>query len=142
MTSSFTVTFTSASVVAGIIIGHGSFASGLYSALRLIVGEVPDLEVLSSEGKGRQDIEQMVTEARAKFGPSPGMIFTDLQGGCSSTVCGSLLRSCDDVGIITGANLPMLIKFVEYRGKLALPQLYELLLQAGRDGVREVKKPC
>jgi PTS system N-acetylgalactosamine-specific IIA component len=130
------------SPVSGILIGHGSFAAGLASALTLIVGEVPDLEVLSSEGKGRPDIEQMVCEARLRFSSGPAIIFTDLQGGCSSTVCGSLLRSCDDVGIICGANLPMLVKFVEYRSRLPLAELHELLLQAGRDGVQELKKPC
>jgi PTS system N-acetylgalactosamine-specific IIA component len=129
-------------MINGILIGHGEFAAGLYSALKLIVGDVSALAVLSTQDKGRADIEQMILEARRQSGSNPTIVFADLQGGCSTTVCGSLLRACEDVGIICGANLPILIKFVEYRERLALRELYDLLVQTGKDSIKGLRPPC
>jgi mannose/fructose-specific phosphotransferase system component IIA len=123
------------------LIGHGQFATGVYHALRLIVGEVGDLEIASTEGKARSDIEQLISDARARSGGRPLIVFTDLQGGCSSTICGSLLRECATVAIVAGANLPMLLKFVQYRDQLPFRELYDLVVEAGRDGVRGLKEP-
>jgi PTS system N-acetylgalactosamine-specific IIA component len=128
-------------MVCALIIGHGQFAQGLVSALEQIVGPVELVRAASSQGKARNEIEAMVHEARQAFGGQPLLVFTDLQGGCSSTVCGSLLRAETDVGIIGGANLPMLVKYVQYREQFALPKLYDRLLAAGVEGIKGLKQP-
>jgi PTS system N-acetylgalactosamine-specific IIA component len=128
-------------MVCALIIGHGQFAQGLVSALEQIVGPVELVRAASSQGKARNEIEAMVHEARQAFGGQPLLVFTDLQGGCSSTVCGSLLRAETDVGIIGGANLPMLVKYVQYREQFALPKLHDRLLAAGVEGIKGLKQP-
>jgi PTS system N-acetylgalactosamine-specific IIA component len=128
-------------MVCGLVIGHGQFAQGLLSALEQIVGPVERLEAASSQGKARAEIEALVSEARHRFGGQPMLVFTDLQGGCCTTVCGSLLRAETDVGIICGVNLPMLVKYVQYREQFALPELYDRLLAAGEEGIKGLKQP-
>jgi N-acetylgalactosamine PTS system EIIA component len=127
--------------VAGLLVGHGQFADGLRSALRLIVGEVPDFEYVSTEGRGRPDLQRIITEVRARFGSRPLIVFTDLFGGCGSNVCGSMLRGCSNVGIICGVNLPMLIKFAQYRDQMSFPELYDVLVRTGCEGIRAAKRP-
>jgi len=128
-------------MVCALIVGHGEFAQGLLSALEQIIGPVQSVRVASSQGRTRNEIEAMVHEARQAFGGQPLLVFTDLQGGCSTTVCGSLLRAETDVGIICGVNLPMLVKYVQYREQSALPELYDRLLAAGVEGIKGLKQP-
>jgi len=126
-------------MTAGILVGHGQFAQGLYSALCAIVGEPTDFTVIVFEGKGRADIEQAVREAHNRISGQPAVIFTDLQGGSSTTICSCLVRECRDVGLVCGANLPMLIKFVQHRERLSLQELLTVLGDAGREGIRSLK---
>ena len=128
-------------MVGAIVVAHGQFAQGLLSALEQIVGPVECLDVFSTQDKARAEIESLVRNARQRRGNIPLLVFTDLQGGCSSTVCGSLLRAETDVGIIGGVNLPMLVKYVQYREQSALPALYERLLAAGAEGIKGLKQP-
>jgi PTS system N-acetylgalactosamine-specific IIA component len=128
-------------MVCALIVGHGQFAQGLLSALEQIVGPVEHVAAASTQGRSRAEIESQIHEARKKFGGQPLLVFTDLQGGCSSTVCGSLLRAETDVGIIGGANLPMLVKYVQYREQLGPAELYRRLLAAGPEGIKGLKQP-
>lgn len=128
-------------MVGAIVVGHGQFAQGLLSALEQIVGPVECLDAFSTQGKARAEIESLVRDARRRLGDMPLLVFTDLQGGCSTTVCGSLLRSEPDVGIICGVNLPLLVRYVQYREKTSLPELYRRLVEAGVEGIKGLKQP-
>jgi mannose/fructose-specific phosphotransferase system component IIA len=128
-------------MVSAIVIGHGQFAQGLLSALEQIVGPVEFCEAFSTQGRARAEIESMVRDARQRLGNLPLLVFTDLQGGCSTMVCGSLLRAEPDVGVICGVNLPMLVRYVQYRETTALPELYRRLVEAGVDGIKGLKQP-
>lgn len=128
-------------MVCALVLGHGQFAQGLLSALEQIVGPVGQVAAASTQGRSRTEIESQIQDARQKFGEQPVLVFTDLQGACGSTVCGSLLRAENDVGIIGGANLPMLVKYVQYREQTALPELYDRLLAAGVEGIKGLKQP-
>jgi mannose/fructose-specific phosphotransferase system component IIA len=128
-------------MVCALIVGHGQFAQGLLSALEQIVGPVELVAAVSTQGRSRAEIESQIHEARQKFGGQPLLVFADLQGGCGSTVCGSLLRAETDVGIIGGANLPMLVKYVQHREQSGPAELYRRLLAAGLDGIKGLKQP-
>jgi mannose PTS system EIIA component len=128
--------------IPALLIGHGRFPAGLANALQLIVGDVGDVEVVTSDSRAREEIEQLVRDFLGRTGNRPSLVFTDIQGGCSSQVCSSLLRDRTDVGIISGVNLPMLIKYVHHREQATLPELYRLLLQAGSEGIKGLKEPA
>jgi PTS system N-acetylgalactosamine-specific IIA component len=128
-------------MVCAILIGHGQFAQGLLNALEQILGPVERLEAASTQGRSRTEIEALIRETRQKSGGQPLLVFTDLQGSCSTTVCGRLLRAEKDVGIICGVNLPMLVKYVQYREQYGLPELYNRLLAAGPEGIKGLKQP-
>lgn len=138
--------------IPAILIGHSHFAQGMLGALQAIVGEVPDLVPVSTENKARCEIEQVIIAVRDQFaclasakqplGRNSLVVFTDLQGGCSGAICGRLLKDCADVVIISGTNLPMLVKYVHYRESLPLEELCWLLVEAGKDGIRALKQPA
>jgi mannose/fructose-specific phosphotransferase system component IIA len=128
-------------MVGGILIGHGTFACGLRSALELILGEVDHFEAISTEGLARVEIERQISEAVARFRGMPVLIFTDLQGGCATNICSSLFRTAGGAGIVCGANLPMLIKFVQYRARVPAVEVADMVVRAGIDGIRSVGAP-
>jgi mannose/fructose-specific phosphotransferase system component IIA len=125
-------------MVGGILVGHAQFANGLYSALCAIIGEPEEFRAIATEGLGRADIERVVQEERTALGGQPLVVFTDLAGGSCTMVCGGLTRECRDVGLLCGVNLPMLVKFVQYRERVPFAELLRLLEDAGREGIRNL----
>ncbi|MCK4338019.1 MAG: hypothetical protein KAX11_08740, partial [Candidatus Aminicenantes bacterium] len=99
-------------MIGGIIVSHGKLAEELLNALNIILGEVVNMEAISigwyddvEESKKR--INKILKRVEQKNGV---VIFTDMFGGTPSNLSLSFLKD-DYVEIITGVNLPMLIKF-------------------------------
>ncbi len=81
-----------------------------------------------------QDIRHLCRELDSGGGV---LILTDLYG---STPCNVSTSCCDDsVHVVSGVNLAMLIKVMNYHA-LALPALTEKALAGGRGGVMECHK--
>jgi PTS system mannose-specific IIA component len=102
-----------------VVITHGDLAQELVSAARTIVGEIPAAAAVSigwsdDAAAARQKIEQALTEV----GGGDVLILTDMFGGTPTNL--SLPFLSRRVEIVTGVNLPMLIKLTSLReGELA-----------------------
>ena len=101
-----------------VVVTHGQLASELVQAARTIVGEIPQIAPVSI---GWSDDVPAAREAIGKAISSVGrpvLILTDMFGGTPTNV--SLPFLSEDVEIVTGVNLPMLIKLTGRReGPLA-----------------------
>jgi mannose/fructose-specific phosphotransferase system component IIA len=114
----------SESGVRGIVIAHGEMATGMIDAVNHIAGVSGDfLRPLSNRGVGPDALAQQVREMA---GGEPTIVFTDLQSGS----CGFAARRCvqesQNLVVISGVNLPILLEFVMRR------QLVPFLLNKGR----------
>lgn len=103
-----------------LVLTHGGLASELVRALERIVGPVERVRALSI---GWDDdltaARRSVQDAIAEVDPGGGvLILTDMFGGTPTNVALSFLR--DGVEILTGVNLPMLVKFANLRDSSAL----------------------
>lgn len=102
-----------------VVITHGDLAKELVSAARTIVGEIPAAAAVSigwsdDPAAARHKIEQ----ALAEVGGGDVLILTDMFGGTPTNL--SLPFLSRQVEIVTGVNLPMLIKLTGLReGELA-----------------------
>jgi mannose/fructose-specific phosphotransferase system component IIA len=119
----------SESGVRGIVIAHGEMATGMIDAVNHIAGVNGDfLRPLSNRGMGPDALAQQVREMA---GGEPTIVFTDLQSGS----CGFAARRCvqesQNLVVISGVNLPILLEFV-MRRQLPLDQLVPFLLNKGR----------
>lgn len=65
------------------------------------------------------------------------LVMTDMYGSTPANVAARLHRK-DRVAVVTGVNLPMLVRAMNYPN-LDLPALTERVLSGGRDGVIEYK---
>jgi mannose PTS system EIIA component len=97
-----------------VVVTHGALAGELVNATRTIVGDIPAIAAVSigwtdDMGSAREAIER----AMAEVGGGEVLILTDMFGGTPTNV--SLPFLSPKVEIVTGVNLPMLIKLTTLR---------------------------
>ena len=96
--------------VRAIVAGHGSFASGIISAVEQITGKGTSLLAMSSTGLCLDDIQHALV--RALDDTAARVIFTDLPAGSCTMAVRRMIRARPGVLLVTGINLAMLLDFV------------------------------
>lgn len=121
-----------------LIIAHAPLAS----ALRQCVGHVfPDRldDVVALDVPAEAGADQTLASARAAMaglGSAPLLILTDILGATPCNVARRLLGQ-DNVRMVTGVNLPMLLRAVTYQQE-PLDDLMARALLGGTQGVQQV----
>jgi PTS system mannose-specific IIA component len=103
-----------------VICTHDKLADALLETVGMIVGEFPNaVAVPVRPGEGPEQIRDHIAAAVASVDEGAGVvILCDMFGGTPSNLSLSLLA--DDREVITGVNLPMLLKLYTHRdGPLA-----------------------
>jgi PTS system mannose-specific IIA component len=124
-----------------IILTHGDLGSALKTTLEGIMGKQEGLSVISNSGLGREDLLTALTGKVNQERDKDGMIiFVDMFGtSCWQTakkVVAETGGGPDKNMVITGVNLPMLVKFCSHRQGLPIEQLVPLVKQEGEKGIR------
>jgi len=114
-----------------VIVCHGDLAGGFVSAAEMILGERENLKAVSVDVTQEPEIiREGIREAiRAVDGGDGVFILTDLFGGTPTNVSLSFLDP-NKIEIITGINLPLIIKLLKDREKLTMEELKEKLVQS------------
>ena len=116
-----------------LVVSHGSLAETLVSAAKMIVGALDGLEAYSLDWdddttEAREHIEDAVRRLDRGGGV---LILTDMFGGTPTNLALSLLET-SRVEVVTGVNLPMIIKFTSLRGTVPLKDLAQRIAEQGR----------
>ena len=97
-----------------VVVCHGQVGGELVNAARNIVGEVPAIAAVSIAWTDDMSAARAKIEgALAEVGGGPVLILTDMFGGTPTNVSLPFLSA--RVEIVTGVNLPMLIKLIGLR---------------------------
>ena len=99
----------SSDALRGVVVCHGPLAGALVGAVEQIAGRQVVLVAVSNEGCDRGSLEARVAEA---VGAGPAVVFVDMASGSCLFAVLRKLRERDDVRVVTGVNLAMLIDFV------------------------------
>lgn len=122
----------------GIIVsGHGNFASGLLSTLKLIAGEQENVVGIDFiDGQGSDELKNNIKEAINNF-EDEAFILTDLAGGSPFTNSVLLKQELTDknIEVISGTNIPMLLEVVLGRDNVELKDLIKTATEAGTKGI-------
>jgi mannose PTS system EIIA component len=99
-------------LIGALIVTHGNLANELLNAARKIESTVGVIEAVPLEWTDTVDeAREKIRLALERVGTNDGVIiFTDMFGGTPSNISLSFLEK-DRVEIITGVNLPMVVKF-------------------------------
>ena len=120
-----------------LVVTHGKLADELMQAVRRIVGDTPAIGAISL------DWDDDVTDARRRIEEGIArvaidgkvLILTDMFGGTPSNVSLSLLEP-GRVDVVTGVNLPMLIKFANLRTVDGFDETVRRIAQQGRESIQ------
>ncbi len=115
-----------------VIVAHGALADALLHATQHVVGPqegMRDIAIGPNDDlrQCQSQINQAVAEVRAGLGV---IVVTDMFGGTPSNLAHGV-KGEPDVGVIYGANLPMLVKLAKVRDR-SLPEAVQAGLDAGR----------
>jgi PTS system mannose-specific IIA component len=94
-----------------VVISHGMFATELLNAAEMIVGDLPGFIAVSIGWHDDVDVaREAIAHAIEKVNAGRGvLLLTDMFGGTPSNL-GLTFLEAGRVELVTGANLPMLIK--------------------------------
>jgi len=94
-----------------VVVSHGQLATELVNAAETIVGDLPRFVAVSiGWHEDAQDAREEISQAIARVQQDAGvLILTDMFGGTPSNLALTFLAE-GQVEVITGVNLPMLIK--------------------------------
>ncbi len=106
-----------------LITTHGNLGSELIKAAELIRGSLKGIVHVSvDQTKGVEDLKKEISTAIKKLDQGQGvLILTDLFGGTPSNISLSFLKE-GKVEVITGVNLPMLLKLPDIREGIQLKE--------------------
>ena len=119
-----------------LVVTHGPLAQELVAATEKIVGEAPRMEAISlgweeEQAHARKRIEEAIQRNEQGQGI---LILTDLFGGTASNLSFAF-RSPGAVDVVTGVNLPMVIKFTNLRGVERLEDVATKIRDEGRKAI-------
>ena len=120
-----------------VVVTHGQLATELVNAAETIVGDLPQFTAVSigwheDVQDARDDIQAAI--ARVKTGDQGVLIATDMFGGTPCNLAMTFLAR-DQVEVVTGVNLPMLIKAASLRDAGALADVARQLCDHGRSAI-------
>jgi PTS system mannose-specific IIA component len=120
-----------------VVVSHGQLATELLNAAETIVGELPRFAAVSigwhdDVGMARGTIEKAIEKVDGGAGV---LLLTDMFGGTPSNL-GMTFLAADRVEVVTGVNLPMLIKLAKAPAETDLLALARALCEHGRAAIR------
>jgi Phosphotransferase system, mannose/fructose-specific component IIA len=118
-----------------VVVGHAGLAAELIRAAEMIVG--PMEASASVEINADDSVEKIRTaldSAIESVAAEGIIIMTDMFGGTPSNMSLSFLQE-NRVEVLTGVNLPMLIRFASDRERFGVAELAAQVRDSGREGV-------
>ncbi|RLB89843.1 MAG: PTS fructose transporter subunit IIA [Deltaproteobacteria bacterium] len=120
-----------------LVVTHANLASTLIETLEFILGKEQEnllpisIDIKEDPDKLRKKIKQGISKVMSDNGV---LIFTDMFGGTPSNLAYSFLEE-GKIEVISGVNLPLLLKAVTARKKMNMEALTASLIEHGRRSI-------
>ncbi len=122
--------------IGAVIVTHGHLASEFIAAAEMIVGPLPHLTHASIDWHDDIDVAKAELErAIARVSRGHGvLLLTDMFGG-SPTDIASMFLGDPAIEVVTGVNLPMILKLAEQAEDDSLAEISRRVREAGHNGI-------
>lgn len=121
-----------------VVVTHGELANELISAVKFVLSSKPSVKISGvcldpdKEFESfKQDIKNAIKKVKGKDGI---LLVTDMFGGTPSNLSLTFLEE-NKVEVISGVNLPMLLKLATLSDKTTLKEAVRIAEDAGRDNI-------
>jgi PTS system mannose-specific IIA component len=123
-------------VIGVVVVTHGQLATELLNAAEAIVGDLPQFAAVSigwhdDMDDAREELRLAIVRVQGESGV---LLLTDMFGGTPSNL-GLTFLEPDRVEVVTGVNLPMLIKLTSVRQSRDLLGVARELRDTGRQAI-------
>lgn len=122
--------------VGGVIVSHGQLAGELLAAAEMIVGTLSSITSVSigwhdDVDMARDEVERAI--ARVSQGRGV-LLLTDMFGGTPTNIA-SMFLSDGEVEVVTGVNLPMVIKLASQTDEESLSDVAHRVRRQGQEAI-------
>jgi PTS system mannose-specific IIA component len=122
--------------IGGVIVSHGQVATELLSAAEAVVGELAHINAVSigwhdDVDAAKNEIERAINNVSRGRGV---LVLTDMFGGTPTNISAMFIKE-GEVEIVTGVNLPMVIKLASYDGDADLIELAKEVEEQGKQAI-------
>src|SRR5262245_54291368 len=122
--------------VAGVIVTHGHLAGELLAAAEMIIGPISYITAVSigwhdDVDAARDEVQRAIARVSQGVGV---LLLTDMFGGTPTNIASMFLDE-GKVEVVTGVNLPMVIKLASQTGKESLTDVAQRVCDLGRQGI-------
>ena len=123
-------------MIGALVVTHGHLGQELVAAGEMIVGDISHIKAVSigwhdDVNDARKDIEKRLAEVESGSGV---LILTDMFGGTPSNIALSF-HDPGKVDVLTGVNLPMIIKIASQKEGDTLESLARIVRDQGRSSI-------
>ena len=120
----------------GVIVTHGHLASEFIAAAEMIVGPMPHVTPASIDWHddvdvARAELERAITRVSRGRGV---LLLTDMFGGTPTDIASMFLDN-PNIEVVTGVNLPMILKLADQNPTDSLADLSRRVREAGHEGI-------
>jgi len=124
-------------VIGVVVVTHGQLATELLNAAEMIVGDLPRFAAVSigwhdDVSDAREDIAQAIERVRGDGGGI--LLLTDMFGGTPSNLAMTFIEA-NQIEVLTGVNLPMLIKLAGQAKSADLLAVARDMREHGRNAI-------
>ena len=125
-------------MVGMLIVTHGRLGEGLLDAMQMIAGPQEKVDFVSlKEGDSIDELKERILSAVKMLDDGSGvLVFVDMFGASPSNAAAYLLN--ENVEVITGVNLPMLLEIVSFRESSSLQELSPNAMTAGVESIKNL----
>jgi PTS system mannose-specific IIA component len=123
-------------VIGAVIVTHGHLASEFIAAAEMIVGPIPHVTPASIDWHddidvARAELERAITRVSRSRGV---LLLTDMFGGTPTDIASMFLDN-PQIEVVTGVNLPMILKLADQTATESLTDLSRRVREAGHEGI-------
>jgi PTS system mannose-specific IIA component len=122
--------------IGGVIVSHGQVANELLSAAETVVGELRNITAVSigwhdDVEAAKQEIERAIKQVSAGRGV---LLLTDMFGGTPTNISAMFIKE-GEVELVTGVNLPMVLKLATSNGNATLAEIAKTVEEQGKQSI-------
>jgi len=119
-----------------IVVSHGRLAEALISSVEFLVGNLQRVKGISIWPRDRKEVvKDRIQKGVDEVDDGDGVvILTDVLGGTPTNLSLSCTEN-DNVEVVTGVNLPMLLTLSSYRKETSLREVGRLVKKSGRRSI-------
>ena len=122
--------------IGGIIVSHGRLANELLTAAEAVVGELNHIAAVSIGW--HDDVElakNEISRAIKKVSSGSGvLLLTDMFGGTPTNVSAMFIKE-NEIEIVTGVNLPMVVKLASQHKEMSLSEMAKEVEEQGKQAI-------